>query len=60
MTILKTNKQRSYCVTLLRKAKKQYYDSLEEKHVTDNKTFWKTVTSKFLLIKILILREGLI
>ena len=27
----------------LRKVKKEYYGSLEEKHVTDNKTFWKTV-----------------
>ena len=37
------NKQRNYCVTLLRKVKKEYYDSQDEKHVTDNKTFWKTV-----------------
>ena len=37
------NKQRNYCVTLLRKVKKEYYDNQDEKHVTDNKTFWKTV-----------------
>ena len=37
------NKQRNYCVTLLIKAKKEYYGSLDEKHVTDNKTVWKTV-----------------
>ena len=37
------NKQRNYCVTLLKKVKKEYYDSLVEKHVTNNKTFWKTV-----------------
>ena len=37
------NKQRNYCVTVLRRAKKEYYDSLDGKHVTDNKTFWKTV-----------------
>ena len=37
------NKQRNYCVTLLRKAKKEYYGSLDEKHKTINKTFWKTV-----------------
>ena len=37
------NKQRNYCVTLLRKAKKGYYGNLDEKHVTDSKTFWKTV-----------------
>ena len=33
------NKQRNYCVTLLRKVKKEYYNSLDEKHV------WKTVKS---------------
>ena len=31
------NKQRNYCVTLLRKVKKEYYDSLNEKHETDPK-----------------------
>ena len=35
------NKQRNFRVTLLRKVKKEYYCSLDEKHVTDNKTFWK-------------------
>ena len=37
------NKHRNYCVTLLRKAKKKYYDSRDEKRSTDNITFWKTV-----------------
>ena len=37
------NKQRNYCATLLRNVKKEFYDSLDEKHVTDNKTFRKTV-----------------
>ena len=37
------NKQRNYCVTLSKKVKKEYYDSLVEKHVTNNKTFWKAV-----------------
>ena len=36
-------KQRNYCVSLLRKAKTQYYRNLNEKHFTDNKTFWKIV-----------------
>ena len=36
-------KQRNYCVSLLRKTKTQYYSSLDEKNVTDNKAFWKTV-----------------
>ena len=30
------NKKRNYYVALLRKVKKEYYDSLEEKHETDN------------------------
>ena len=38
-------KQQNYCVALLRKVKKKYYGSLDKKHVTDNKTFWKTVKS---------------
>ena len=36
-------KQRNYCVSLLRKTKTQYYSNLNEKNVTDNKTFWRTV-----------------
>ena len=37
------SKQRNYCVSLLRKTKKNYYSNLNEKKTTDNKTFWKTV-----------------
>ena len=36
-------KQRNYFVSLLRKAKMQYYSNLDEKHATDNKEFWKSV-----------------
>ena len=39
----KYSKQRNYCVSLLRKTKKNYYNNLNEKKITDNKTFWKTV-----------------
>ena len=39
----KYTKQRNYCVTLLRKAKVEYYSNPNEKDVTDNKMFWKTV-----------------
>ena len=35
--------QRNYCVSLVKKTKKNYYNSLHEKGVSDNKTFWKTV-----------------
>ena len=37
--------QRNKCVTLLRKTKMNYYGSLNEKDITRNKTFWKTVKS---------------
>ena len=37
------NKQRNYCVSLLRKSKKSYFENLDEKKITDSKTFWKTV-----------------
>ena len=38
----KYSKQRNYCVSLLRKIKKNYYSNLDKKKITDNKTFWKT------------------
>ena len=37
------NKQRNYCVSLLRKTKRSYYENLNERNVTDTKNFWKTV-----------------
>ena len=36
-------KQRNICVSLLRKSKKDYFSKLNEKQITDNKRFWKTV-----------------
>ena len=36
-------KQRNYCVSLLRKTKKDYYANLNEKYVAVNKQFWRTV-----------------
>ena len=36
-------KQRNLCVSLLRKSKKDYFSNLNEKQITDNKRFWKTV-----------------
>ena len=36
-------KQRNYCVSLLRKSKREYYGNLDVKNITDNKTFWKIV-----------------
>ena len=37
------SKQRNKCVSLLRKSKKDYFANLNEKNITDNKRFWKTV-----------------
>ena len=36
-------KQWNYCVSLLRKVKSEYYSNPDEKDVTDNKIFWKTM-----------------
>ena len=41
------------CVCLVKKAKKDYFDNLDLKSVTDNKKFWK-LGRHFLLIKKLI------
>ena len=37
------NKQRNYYVSLLLKTKTNYYANLNEKDLTDNKQFWRTV-----------------
>ena len=36
-------KQRNFCVFILQKTKKRYYENLNQKCVADNKLFWKTV-----------------
>ena len=40
-------KQRNICVSLLKKAKKDYFANLDIKSVTDNKKFWQTVKPLF-------------
>ena len=37
------SKQQNYCVSLLRKTSKTYYNKLNKKKITDNKTSWTTV-----------------
>ena len=37
------DKQRNYCVSLLRETKTKYYANLNERDLTDNKQFWRTV-----------------
>ena len=41
------NKQRNYCVSLIRKGKKAYYSNLNIRDVTDNKTFSRKVKPLF-------------
>ena len=40
-------KQRNYCLSLLRKTKKAYFEKLNIKEIGDNKTFWKTTWPYF-------------
>ena len=39
--------QRNLCVTLLRKAKRDYYENLDLGNVSDSKKFWNTVKPVF-------------
>ena len=49
-------KQRNKCVSLWPKSKKYYFPKLNEKNITDNKIFWKTVkpfsSKKFSILKV--------
>ena len=40
-------RQRNCCVKLLRKTKKEFYNNLNVKYITENKLFWKTVKPSF-------------
>ena len=39
-------KQRNYCVSLLRKTRKAFFDNLDVKIVSDNKKFWNVMKPK--------------
>ena len=39
----KYNKQKNICVSLAKKAKRNYYENLDLKDINDNKKFWATV-----------------
>ena len=41
------NKQRNLCTSILRKEKRNYFETLDTSKVTDNKTFWKTIKPMF-------------
>ena len=59
------NKQRNFCVNLLRKEKRQYYSNLDLKMITDNRKFWKCIKPLFsdkcnTYKKITLIDEGII
>ena len=37
------NKQPNFCINLLRKTKKEYFENINIKDINDNKKFWKTI-----------------
>ena len=41
------NRQRNYCVNLIRRKKRKYFDNLNVKDVTDNKIFWNSMKPLF-------------
>ena len=43
----KYKKLRSLCIDRLRKSKKQYFNNIDAKNITNNKKFWKTIRPKF-------------
>ena len=42
-----SNKQRNPCVSLIRREKKNFFNNISTRYITDNKTFWKTVKPLF-------------
>ena len=44
---LKFRKQRNYCVKLLIKTEKDYYENLNINFITDNRKFWKYIKPSF-------------
>ena len=41
------NKQHNLCVSLIRREKKNFFNNISTRDITDNKTFWKTVKPLF-------------
>ena len=41
------NKQRNFCVSLIRREEKNFFNNISTRDITDNKTFWKTVKPLF-------------
>ena len=55
-------RQRNFCLKLLRQTKKKYFNNINVKKVSDNKTFWKSVklffSNKYLNSNNILLLEG--
>ena len=49
-------RQRNHCLSILRKTKKEYFNGLNMKQVSENKLFWKSV-KPFFKTKDLILQK---
>ena len=41
------NRQRNFCVSLLRKNKRRFFGKLDHRIVSNNRKFWKTVGPRF-------------
>ena len=41
------DKQRSYCTSLLRKEKRNYFENIDTSNISDNKMFYKTAKTMF-------------
>ena len=41
------NQQRNKCVSILKKSKRSYFESLDVKFIKDNKKFWKKISPLF-------------
>ena len=42
-----SNKQRNLCMNILRKNKRDYFGNVNNKTITDNRKFWKTLSPLF-------------
>ena len=42
-----SKKQRNFCVDILRKTKRSYFEQIHIKYISDNKKFWNTVKPFF-------------
>ena len=51
-------KQINYCVSLLRKSKKRYYENLDERNLMENKLFWKIIKPSLIRDRIHLTENG--